>query len=301
MAEQQPNYTPICCETALNKLKRRIPYGWDLNAYRGCAHGCRYCYALGSHKYMDSADFHGDIYYKENIVAQLERELSSPGWQREVVNLGGVTDSYQPCEAQFQLLPDILKLLIRYKTPAIISTKSDLPLRDFDLIDELSRITYINIAASIVTVDEAVRQKLEPGSVSAERRFAMLKEFRKTNASTGLHCMPIIPYLTDGEENLDALFAQAADAGVDYVLPGTLYLRGSTKPAFLSFMEHAFPAEYAALLELYPKGSASKEYKESLYVRVNRLRAKYSLSSSYSKPMKEKLAQADGTQLSFDV
>ena len=84
---------------------------------------------------------------------ELEKELRSPDWKREVINLGGVTDSYQPAEADYQLMPEILRLLIKYRTPAIISTKSKLVLRDYDLIDQLSRITYINIAATVTTID----------------------------------------------------------------------------------------------------------------------------------------------------
>lgn len=290
---------PLPCESALHKLKRRIPYGWDLNPYRGCAHGCRYCYALYSHKGLHGG-FHTHIYAKTNLAERLERELAAPGWQREVVNIGGVTDAYQPAEAHQALMPDILRLLIRYKTPAIISTKSALVLRDFDLIDELSRLTYVNVAASVITVDESLRQTLEPGAAPAKARLAMLKEFRKTNASTGLHCMPIIPHLTDGADALDALFSAAAHSGVHYLLPGTLYLRGQTRPAFFAYIQQIFPHLYEPLQALYKTGGAPPAYKEGLYQTVNALREKYGLSSSYTKPMREKLAAAqEAEQLSF--
>lgn len=205
-------YTEISCETAMNKLKRRMPYSWDLNIYRGCEHGCKYCYAMYSNEYLDSEDYFGDIFVKTNIVEQLEKQLSSPKWKREIVNIGGVTDSYQTAEEHYRLMPDILKLLIKYKTPAIISTKSDLILRDYDLIDELSKITYINVAATITTMDESIRKLIEPGGVEAAKCFNMLKTFRKTNASVGLHVMPIIPYLTDSFENFDLLFSMAQDS-----------------------------------------------------------------------------------------
>jgi len=133
--DNQLTVKEIRCESALTKLKRKVPYGWDLNIYRGCRHACRYCYAIYSHQYLNSDGFYDDIHVKSNIVDVLERELSSPGWKREVVNIGGVTDSYQKAEETWQLMPEILKLLIKYRTPAIISTKSTLPLRDFDMID----------------------------------------------------------------------------------------------------------------------------------------------------------------------
>jgi DNA repair photolyase len=282
-------YKEIHCESALNELKRKVPYGWDLNIYRGCSHACQYCYAIYSHQYLNADGFYDDIHVKTNIVERLERELSAPTWKREVINIGGVTDSYQKAEETYQLMPQILKLLIRYKTPAIISTKSTLVLRDYDLIDELSRITYINIAATITSMDEAVRQKIEPGGAPSAERFAMLKQFRQTNASVGLHVMPIIPYLTDSYENLEALCANAKESGVHYLLPGVLYLRGATRKVFFYFIQQSYPELYPRLQALYKTGGADKAYKERLYLSLNELRDRYGISASYSKPMKEKM------------
>lgn len=285
----QVTYKEIQVQSALNKLKRKIPYGWDLNIYRGCQHGCQYCYATYSHDYLGSKKFFKDIYVKVNIVDELEKQLMSPNWNREVINIGGVTDSYQPAEEKYQLMPQILKLLIKYKTPAIISTKSSIILRDYDLIDQLSRITYINIAETITTVEEGICEKIEPGSSSVVERFNVLKEFKKTNASVGLHVMPIIPFITDNKENLNEIFLRAKECKVDYVLPGTLYLRGSTRKLFLDFVKREFPMIFDDIKTIYKTGGADKEYKNKLYRMINRLRDKYGLSSSYMKPMKEKL------------
>jgi DNA repair photolyase len=293
------NYKEITCSVACNKLKRKMPYSWDLNIYRGCEHGCIYCYAMYSHQYLDSEQYFDDIYVKTNIVEQLEQQLSSRSWKREVVNIGGVTDSYQPIEAQYKIMPEILKLMIKYKTPCIISTKSDLILRDYNLIEELARITYVNVAATITCMDEEIRRKIESNGVDSLKRFAMLKEFSKTNASTGLHFMPIIPYITDTRENVDSLYAYARDSSVDYVLPGTLYLRGKTREVFFDFIKKEFPDLYEELTLLYKTGGADKEYKNKLYLMVNEIKAKYNLSGSYSKPMKEKLNQAENIQLSL--
>jgi len=292
-------YNQVTCEQALNKLKRKMPYQWDLNIYRGCEHACQYCFAMYSHEYLGSTNYFGEIHVKMNVVEQLEKQLSNPGWQREIVNIGGVTDSYQPAEAQFKLMPEILRLLIKYKTPAIISTKSDLILRDYDLIDQLSNITYINVAATVTTMNEEVRRLIEPGGVESHKRFDMLKQFRKTNASVGLHAMPIIPYITDNRENIDLLFERAKDSNVHYVLPGTLYLRGNTRKVFFDFIRQEYPHLYSDLLALYKTGAADKQYKEMLYEMVNSLRELYSLSSSYTAPMKEKLKQIKAEQISL--
>lgn len=282
-------YQEIQAQSALTELKRKIPYGWDLNIYRGCQHGCRYCYAMYSHKYLGSQDFFGDIYVKTNIVDMLEKELKSDKWRREVINIGGVTDSYQKAEEHYKLMPDVLKIMIKYKNPVIISSKSKLVLRDYDLIDQLSRLTYVNIAQTITTMDEEVREKIEPGSCSALERFQVLKEFRKTNASIGVHLMPIIPLLTDNENNLEEIFRQTSGCGADYLLPGTLYLRGNTRQNFFDFIEHEYPELFDEYKRLYKTGGADKAYKDKLYKYVNLLREKYNVSSSYMNPMRERL------------
>ena len=291
--------TEEMCKSALNKLKRKKTYGWDLNIYRGCQHGCKYCFAMYSHKYMNSSEFFNDIHVKTNIVDELEKELKSNSWKREIINIGGITDSYQPIENKYKIMPEILKLLIKYKTPAIISTKSKLILRDYDLIDELSRLTYVNVAETITTMDENIRKKIEPFGAKSLERFEVLKEFRKTNVSTGVHVMPIIPYITDKYENFDEMFKIARECKLDYVLPGTLYLRGTTRILFLNFIKEEFPELYDDFVVLYKNGGANKEYKNNLYSMINELRDKYNLSSSYTNPMKEKLKQSENVQLSI--
>jgi DNA repair photolyase len=281
--------TEIHCNSALNKLKRKIPYEWDLNIYRGCQHGCVYCYAIYSHDYLGTASYFNDIYIKTNIVEELEKELSHPSWQRSVINIGGVTDSYQPLESEYQFMPDILKLLIKYKTPAIISTKSELVLRDYDLIDKLSQITYVNIAETITVLNESIRKVIEPNGAESKRRFEVLRAFRKTNCSVGLHLMPVIPYLSDSKENLEQIFSLAKDVDVHYLLPGTLYLRGKSRGSFFNCIKENFPDQYQALLSLYKTGGADKDYKEKLYQTINSLRVKYGVSPSYSKVMKDKM------------
>lgn len=283
------NFEKITCKTALNKLKRKIPYGWDLNIYRGCKNGCKYCYALYTHEYIGENDF-SKVFAKANIAEQLDKELSQPTWQREIVNIGGVTDSYQEAEAEMKLMPDVLKVLIKHKTPAIISTKSDLILRDFDLIAKLASITYINVACSITSMDEDIREKIEPNASPSINRFKVLTEFRKTNASVGLHTMPIIPYLTVSYSNIEQLCSEASKANVHYMLPGVLYLRGSTRKQFFNFVESDYPEKYNHIKQLYRTGGADKLYKEKLYNEVvNPLRNKYGISNSYIKPMREKL------------
>lgn len=292
------NVRDITCKSACRPLKRRYPYPWDLNPYRGCAHGCQYCFALYTHQYLESDRFFDEIHVKTNILDVLERQLSRADWPREVVAIGSVTDCYQPLESRYRLMPDILRLFIRYRTPCIISTKSDLILRDFDLIDELSRLTYVNVAATITTADERVRARLEPHAATAAKRFAMLSDFSKTRASTAVHIMPLIPYLTDGRDNLEALYHGARQAQVSYVLPGLLHLRGRTRDVFFDFLRRDFPHLYAPLSALYGKNNSLPAYKTQMYRTVNETKEKYGISGDYMSDMKKLLAPTH-EQLSF--
>lgn len=210
-----------------------------------------------------------------------------------------MTDSYQPVEARMKLMPEILRLMIKYRNPCIISTKSDLILRDYDLIDELSKLTYVNIAATVTCMDENIRKKIEPGGAPSLSRLAMLKEFSKTNASIGLHFMPIVPFLTDSRENIDSLFAHAKDSNAAYVIPAVLNLRGKTRWAFFDFIKSEYPYLNTSFQELYKSGGADRDYKEKLYSLVNELRSKYKLSLSYAAIMKAKLNETKNEQLSL--
>ena len=280
----------LSCKSALNKLKRKMPYEWDLNPYRGCQHGCVYCYARYSHRYLEHQDFARDIYVKDGICEALERELSSPGWKGAVVNIGGVTDAYQPLEATMALMPEILRLCIRHQNPIIISTKSSLILRDLDLLAQLAEKTYVNVAVSVSTLDEDLRKKLEPGASPSVERLDVLSAFQGTRCSRGLHLMPILPHLTDGQENLEGLMHSAAQAQVDYALCGTMYLRGATKEHFLKWLKGTWPSYYAEYVRLYYRGSLDKDYKDGLYARINRLREMYGVYGDYSTAMQDRLA-----------
>ncbi len=145
-------------------------------------------------------------------------------------------------------------------------------------------------------MDEDIRRKIEPNGVESVKRFKMLKEFRKTNASIGLHVMPIIPFLTDNEENMEAICCNGHEADVHYMLPGVLYLRSNTRKYFFNFIKYQYPHLYDELSVLYKTGGANKEYKDQFYRMLNLMRNKYNLSGGYSKPMKEKMR---GEEASF--
>lgn len=277
-------FKEIEIKEALYKLNRRgLPYKYDLNIYRGCSHGCKYCYAEKSHKYLQSDDFQKEIFVKTNIVEALDKTLSSPNWSGDIINIGGVCDSYQHAEKKYGLMPEILKVMIKHKNPIIISTKSDLILRDIDLIDELARHTYVNIAFCITSCDDKVSKNVEPGASLPVDRYKALCQFSKTKANTGLHVMPILPYLADDEGTLERLVQWASESEASYMLTGVLYMTGGIKKRYMSFIGERYPEYYDDYSQLYPRGGADKEYKTRIHSFLKKMREKYQVNNSYAK------------------
>lgn len=277
-------FTEITTKEALHKLNRRgLPYKYDLNIYRGCSHGCKYCYAVKSHEYFQSNNFEREIFVKTNIAEALDEALSSPSWKNEVINLGGVCDSYQHAEKRYQLMPDVLKVLIKHKNPIILSTKSDLILRDIDLLDELAHHTTVNIAMCITSIDDGISRNVEPGASLPTDRFKALCELSKTKIRTGLHIFPILPLLADDEKTLETLVKWADIAKVDYLMAAMLYMTGGIRKRYLSFVKDKYPKHYVNYLRLYQKGGADKEYKTKIHSFIKDMRIKYNINSPYSK------------------
>jgi len=262
------------CKSALHKLKRQMPYEYDLNIYKGCSHGCIYCYARYTQKYMN--DSGNVIYAKVNITDHLERELKAFNGVEHVINMGGVTDAYQESEKTAKLMRGVLKLMIKYKNPIVICSKSDLVLRDMDLIEELASLTRVNIATSVSCVDDKLARLIEPGAKSPQERLNMIHEFsNKTQAMTGVHLFPILPKLTDGYDQLKETFEAIHNCGPDYMLLGTLYLNGETKPYYLNALKSIDPRLYSETVKLYRNGKLDSEYKNGIYETIGRFRADY--------------------------
>ena len=272
------------CKEALYQLKRKgLPYSFDLNIYRGCSHNCQYCYARKSHKYLNLKDFESEIFVKTNIAEVLEKELKGGRTVGKFINIGGVCDSYQPAEKKYQLMPDILKLLIKYKQPVIISTKSDLILRDIELIDQLAHHAWVNIAVTITSDNDEISSKVEPGASLPGARWNILQEFSYTKASTGFHFFPILPFFSDDKTSMERMVKRASEVKVDYMLSGILYLSGGIKERYLSFVKREFPEYYSAYVELYPRGKANPDYKSRVHSFLGRMREKYGVNAQYSK------------------
>lgn len=292
-------YSYITCKTALHQIRKSAkPYHYDLNIYRGCEHKCQYCFAMYTHQYLNNNHYFDEVFIKENIAEVLDQELAKKKTQ-EVINIGGVCDSYQPIEKKTQLMRKVLKVCIQHKTPIIISTKSTLILRDLDLIKQLASLTAVNIAFTVTFMDEHIRKCVEPNTSPCKERMDALAIIKKeTDAIVGVHIMPIVPYLNDSLQNLEAIYKRAESIGADYVLPGTLYLRGHTRQQFFSMIDASFPQLKKPLWDLYTYGD-KKTYKQELYKTINILKKQYHANHNYHKPLQDKLKQTDYVQLSL--
>lgn len=276
-------------KSALNRItSKRLPYEWDLNVYRGCAHNCAYCFALYTHTYFSDNDYFGNIYAKTNLPELLDKELSKKRNKDFVINLGGVCDNYQPAEAELSLMPDIWNVLIKHRANITISTKSDLILRDIELVDKLSHVAQVNVASTITCMDDDIQKNIERGAVSSDRRFNMLKTIKdSTRASIGVHNMPILPYLTDNKENIEALCSKSSEIGANYIIQGTLNLRGETKTEYLKTLKTVYPDVYIKTLKLFSGGMyLPEDYVKKLFSWVTPIQKKYGLSSSYKSTFK---------------
>jgi len=264
------------CKTALYRHNSKwLPFRYDINVYRGCAHRCIYCYAQYSHEYIGDGDFFGSIHAKTNIADVLRKEL--PRFSREAVNLGGVTDSYQRAERDCALMPGVLKLLADYKVPAIISTKSPLILRDAELFCRIHREAGAMAAFTVTTMDESIAALTEPGSAGPAQRIAAVGEMKKAGLACGVHMMPILPLLTDSAQGMEAVFAAASAAGADYVLVSGLNLKGATRRGFFEAVRQRFPAQYSDMMALYADRAAWHSRREKAFETVQQLRAKYGM------------------------
>lgn len=219
----------------------------------------------------------------------LEKELSNKKWKGQQIKIGGTTDLYQHSEKSYALMPKLLEVIKRHRNPVFIQTKSTLLLRDYELIKELAKITTVDIATSISTFDNNIQKIIEPGAASAMERLEMLAQFGGIVRSTTLGLMPIIPLLSDTDENLETTFREAKKMGIDNIVTSILFLRGEVKPSFLKVIQKHFPEKFPAFAALYTKSDADESYRTELFRKLRELRAQYNFHETFvpAQAMKE--------------
>jgi DNA repair photolyase len=285
----EARYQEITCRSALNRVQG-MPFNWTLNPYRGCTHGCHYCFARRYQTQFELGpddDFSSLIFVKVNFPEVLRRELDRPSWTREQVALGTATDPYQPIEGHYKLTRRSLEALIAGRTPVGIVTKGPMIVRDVDLLVELSRVARCSVCMSVPTVDEEAWRALEPGTAHPLQRLRAVRKLRDAGINAGVLMAPVVPGFTTQRSKLDATIRAVADHGAAFLGANVLYLKGGTKVHFMGFLAHAFPHMVESYQRLYAGAYAPPEYVGTVRALIDMLQERHHIDRRLRKVKEE--------------
>lgn len=226
-----------------------IGFTHSLNPYRGCEHGCAYCYARPYHEYLGynaGIDFESRLLVKERAAELLEEELSKKSWQPTTLACSGVTDCYQPIERKLAITRSCLQVLADFRNPVGLITKNALVTRDFDVLSELASHNAVSVTFSVTTLDPELASTLEPRASRPAARLAAMKQLSEAGIPVGVSVAPIIPGLNDHE--IPALMAAAAEHGASYATGTMLRLPYVVKDLFAGWLDRFEPGKKAMIL-----------------------------------------------------
>ncbi len=238
-----------------------ISFSQSINPYRGCEHGCVYCFARPTHAYLGLSpglDFESKILFKPDAAKLLEAELRKPSYRPQVIAIGTNTDPYQPIEREYRIMRSILEVLLKFKHPVGIVTKSALIARDIDILSEMASQGLAKVALSVTTLDRKLARHMEPRAATPSKRLETVKVLSSVGIPTGIMMAPIIPALTDDE--IESLLAEAAEAGAQsagYVL---LRLPLEIKDLFREWLETHEPGRAKHVMSLIRNMRNGKDY-----------------------------------------
>ncbi len=275
-------------KTIINKLKYTDSWFWcryTLNPYQGCEHACIYCDSR-SFRYFLHESFDQVIYIKtvlgKPIGKALDERLSrARTLLPDVVALGGTIDSYQPAEAEYGNTRQVLQVLLKHKYPVFVSTKSDLIQKDLDLFEKINEVSMSTIAFTITTFNEEVMRFLEPRAPSSENRIKCLEHIKKEHPKiqAGVNLIPVVPYLTDDDENLEEVVRRTKEAGADFLLfGGGMSMRDNQAIYFMKKLEEKYPDLVEKYDELFGGNYAPKKtYLKKIHDKILQFCKKYSI------------------------
>ena len=226
-----------------------VGFDASINAYRGCEHGCIYCYARPTHEYLGLSaglDFETKILVKPEAATLLRRELSSHRWKPQVVVLSGVTDPYQPTERRLRLTRACLEVLAEFRNPVSIITKNHLVTRDIDVLSDLARYQAASVALSVTSLDSKLSRVLEPRASHPQQRLAAIEELSQAGVPVGMMVAPVIPGLNEYE--MPAIIAAGKKAGAQFAGYTTLRLPYGVAPLFEHWLDQHAPSKKAKIL-----------------------------------------------------
>lgn len=270
----RPRYKEVHSRTALNRVSG-MPFRWSLNPYRGCVHGCHYCFARRYHPHLNLSpgeDFSGTILVKVDAPTLLARELSARSWRRETVAVGTATDPYQPIEGKYRITRGCLEAFAAWRSPVGLITKGTMVVRDVDVLTDLAGRTDSSVCISIPTLDPDLWRRLEPGTPPPAQRLRALGVLARAGVRAGVALAPIIPGMTDDPEGLRRVASRAAESGARFLWGGTLYLKDGTRDHFMSFIREQFPDMEGGLAGVYPGAYARPDVAGRISERVEAIR-----------------------------
>ena len=281
-------YFSLPTRSLLNRCSgERMPFTWTINPYRGCEFACKYCYARYTHEFMemrDGADFEQKIFVKQHAADLLRQELRQvkPG---EEIAIGTATDPYQPAEKRFEVTRGILEELARHRGLDIgIVTKSNLVLRDVDLLREVSRNNQLFINLTITTLNVDLARILEPRAPRPDLRLEAMRKLNQAGVAAGVICAPVLPGITDAPRALEALVRATAEAGGKYIFANSLFLKPCSAAVFMPFLEREFPHLVEGYRRRYKdRAFLSTAYRKQLSQLMSRLRQKYGMRTDYDR------------------
>ncbi len=238
-----------------------VPVDQSINPYRGCEHGCVYCFARPSHSYLDLSpglDFETRLFYKSNAVERLEVELKKPGYQCKPIALGINTDAYQPIERQLRLTRRLLETLAEHRHPVSILTKGVTILRDLDILEDLARDNLVSVSVSITTLNHDLKRRMEPRTASPRARLNILSAMRKIGIEPGVMVAPIIPAINDAE--LEKILERAAGAGATRAGYVMLRLPHELKILFRDWLAIHYPDRAGHVMSLVQQLHGGRDY-----------------------------------------
>jgi DNA repair photolyase len=263
-------YQEVTCRSALNRVEG-MPFQWTLNPYRGCTHGCHYCYARRYQTQFELGagdDFSTVVLVKVNLPEVLRRELERPTWTRELVALGTATDAYQPIEGHYRITRRVLEALIEARTPVGLVTKGPMAVRDRDLFVELGGVAGCTVYFSVPSVDDDVWSALEPGTAHPLQRLRAARQLADAGVRTGVLMAPVVPGFTTSAGRLERTFKAIADHGVAFAGANLLHLEGGARDHFFAFLSREAPGLLARHERLYTGKYAAGGYAEQLRARL---------------------------------
>jgi DNA repair photolyase len=290
-------YQEVTCRSALNRVEGMF-FKWTLNPYRGCTHGCHYCFARRYQTQFELGpddEFSSLIFVKINFADVLRRELDKPSWTRDLVALGTATDPYQPIEGQYKLTRRSIEALIAARTPVGIVTKGPMVVRDRDLLAELSRVSECTVCVSVPTVDEDAWRTLEPGTAHPLQRLRAVRTLRDAGVNAGVLMAPVVPGFTTQTSRLEATIKAAADHGAAFCGANVMYLKGGTKDHFMGFLAREYPHMVASYERLYAGAYASADYVRTVRGLIEMLQERYGLRARTRTPTRNESEEAQET------